>query len=359
MAWDTTLTPTDTTVGNSTNNGVNDMADTVITQPSDQGLFGGAGLGGLILGSMFARNGMFGAGADVAARAYDNNAPVLQAITQNQANQGILQLVQDVNRAGHDVATSAAATQAAIAASTLSNVTSNMQGIASIGNAIADSTLSSVTSNMQGFAGLSNSLANTNIANLQGQLGIQESIHDASIEQLNSHTGILGSISGMQHDVNANINNGVNSIQAGLYQTQDQIQRASASQIAATHSAEITGLQSSFALARTVTDEAEKTRALITGNEIAALNRALGDANNRVTELMHDNRTGRATSDIIINNNNNAVATANALAQQAQQQQIANLSSGLSTALAHLNNISQVSIATGRNNTITPNAVNV
>jgi hypothetical protein len=338
MAWDTTLTPTDTTVGNSTNNGVNDMADTVITQPADQGLFGGAGLGGLILGSMFARNGMFGAGADVAAaRAYDTNAPVLQAITQNQANAGILQLVQDVNRTSHDVATSAADTQAAVAASTLS----------------------SVTSNMQGFAGLANSLANTNIANLEGQIGLQNSIHDVSIEQLNSHSNILSSISSMQHDVNANINNGINGIQAGLYQTQDQIQRASSQQIAATHQAEISGLQSSFALARTVTDEGEKTRALITSMEVANLNRALSDANNRVTELMHDNRTGRATSDIIINNNNNAVATANALAQQAQQQQIANLSSGLSTALAHLNSISQVSIATGRNNTITPNAVNV
>jgi hypothetical protein len=338
MAWDKTLDSTEYSVDNSTTNEVYDMADTVITQPSDQGLFGGAGLGGLILGSMFARNGMFGAGADVAAtRALDTNAPVLAAITQNQANAGILQLVQDVNRTSHDVATSAAATQAAVAASTLSNVTSNMQGFANISNDISAST----------------------IANLEGQIGLQNSIHDASIEQLNSHSNILSSISAAQHDVNANINNGFNSVQAGLYQTQDQIQRAAAQAIAATHGAEISQLQSTFALSRTVTDEAEKTRSLITGIEVASLNRALGDANNRVTELMHDNRTGRATSDIIINNNNNAVATANAMQQQAQQQQIATLSSGLSTALAHLKNISQVSIATGRNNTITPNAVNV
>lgn len=338
MAWDTTLTPVDTT-GNSTLNGVNDMADTVITQPGDQGLFGGAGLGGLILGSMFARNGMFGAGADVAASraGWEANAPVLQAITQNQANAGILQLVQDVNRTSHDVATSSAATQATVAASTLSNVTSNMQGFANISNDIAASTISS----------------------LQGQMGIQESIHDSTIEQLNSHSSILGSIAGSAADINSNVNNGFAGIQAGIYQTQDQIQRASAQQIAATHAAEVSQLQSTFALARTVTDEAEKTRALITGNEIAALNRALGDANNRATELMHDNRTNRAASDIIINNNNNAVATANAMQQQAQQQQIATLSNGLTAALSHLNNISQVSIATGRNNTITPNAVNV
>lgn len=336
MAWDDTLDSTEYSVDNSTTNEVNDMADTVITQPADAGLFGGAGLGGLILGSMFARNGMFGAGAE-AARAVDTNAPVLQAITQNQANAGILQLVQDVNRTSHDVASSAAATQAAVGASTLS----------------------SVTSNMQGFAGMSNSLANTNIANLQGQIGLHESIHDATIEQLNSHSNILGALSTAAADVNNNVNNGFNSIQTGLYQTQDQIQRAAAQAIAATHGAEISQLQSTFALSRTVTDEAEKTRSLITGIEVANLNRALGDANNRVTELMHDNRTSRATSDIIINNNNNAVATANAMQQQAQQQQIATLSSGLSTALAHLNNISQVSIATGRNNTITPNAVNV
>lgn len=340
MAWDDTLDSIDYSVDNSTTNEVNDMADTVITQPGDQGLFGGAGLGGLILGSMFARNGMFGAGAgaEVAAtRAWDTNAPVLQAITQNQANAGILQLVQDVNRTSHDVATSAAATQAAIAASTLSNVTSNMQG----------------------FANITNDINAANIAAMQGQAHITTDIYDSTIQQLNSHGNILTAINGAASDLNSDIHEMGTSLQAGIYQTQDQIQRAAAQQIAATHSAEVSQLQSTFALSRTVTDEAEKTRSLITGLEVANLNRALGDANNRVTELMHDNRTNRATSDIIINNNNNAVATANAMQQQAQQQQIATLSSGLSTALAHLNNISQVSIATGRNNTITPNAVNV
>lgn len=337
MAWDDTLDSIDYSVDNSTTNEVNDMADTVITQPADQGLFGGAGLGGLILGSMFARNGMFGAGADVAAARVADNAPVLQAITQNQANAGILQLVQDVNRVSHDVSTSAAATQAAVAASTLS----------------------SVTSNMQGFANITNDINAANIAALQGQANITNGIYDSTIQQLNSHGNILTAINGAASDLNNDIHEMGSSLQAGIYQTQDQIQRAAAQQIAATHSAEVNQLQSTFALSRTVTDEAEKTRALITGLEVANLNRALGDANNRVTELMHDNRTNRATSDIIINNNNNAVATANAMQQQAQQQQIANLSSGLSTALAHLNSISQISIATGRNNTITPNAVNV
>jgi hypothetical protein len=340
MAWDDTLDSIDYSVDNSTTNEVNDMADTVITQPGDQGLFGGAGLGGLILGSMFARNGMFGAGAEAAYnRGNDDQGTtqILQALNQSINANGLVNTIQDVNRVSRDVATAANGVEAAIAASTLS----------------------SVTSNMQGFAGIANSLANTNIANLQGQIGLQESIHDSTIEQLNSHSNILSSLSTAAAEVNANVNNGFNGIQAGLYQTQDQIQRAAAQAVAATHSAEVSQLQSTFALSRTVTDEAEKTRSLITGLEVANLNRALGDANNRVTELMHDNRTNRATSDIIINNNNNAVATANAMQQQAQQQQIATLSSGLSTALAHLNNISQVSIATGRNNTITPNAVNV
>lgn len=339
MAWDTTLNSMDDSIDYSTTNEVNDMADTVITQPTETGLFGGAGLGGLILGSMFARNGMWGAGTEAAAatRAWDANAPVLAAITQNQANSGILQLVQDVNRTSHDVATSSAATQAAVAASTLSNVTSNLQGL----------------------AGVSNDINASNISSLQGQANIANAINDSTIQQLNSHGNILTAINGAASDLNNDLHDLGTSMQASIYQTQDQIQRASAQNLAATHAAEINQMQSSFALARTVTDEAEKTRALITNNEVAALNRALSDANNRVTELMHDNRTNRATSDIIINNNNNAVATANALAQQQQQQQITNLATGLSTALAHLNNISQVSIATGRNNTITPNAVNV
>lgn len=353
MAWDTTLTPVDTT-GNSTLNGVNDMADTVITQPGDQGLFGGAGLGGLILGSMFARNGMFGAGADV-ARAVDNNAPVLAAITQNQANSGILQLVQDVNRAGHDVATSAAATQAAVAASTLSNVTSNMQGF----TALSDTIAATNANTMNGQANIVKGISDGNLATLQGQVAITDAINNVNIQTLNSHSSMLNTMANTAAIINSGLHDLGSTTQASIYQTQDQIQRAAAQQLAATHQAEISQLQSTYAISRNVTDEAEKTRALITSMEVANLNRALSDANNRVTELLGDNRTNRATSDIIINNNNNAVATANAMQQQAQQQQIANLSSGLSTALAHLNNISQVSIATGRNNTITPNAVNV
>jgi len=316
---------------NSTEEGNTTMADTIIAQPQD-GLLGGGTLGGLILGSMFAGNrgfgfgyGMDGAAAGYAARGIGDQGTtqILQALNQSIAANGLVNTIQDINRVSHDVAKTGAETQAAIGASTLSNVTSN----------------------------------------LQGQAALTDQIHSSTISTLNGASQILGAMNGLASDINGNVNQATNVIGAEIHdlgtqftaainQTQNEINRSTNMLLGAAHSAEVNQLKSAYDIKSAVLEDGDKTRALINNNTIMDLQRQL-------VEARDNHRHDRTTSDLIINNNNN---NNNLLAQQQQaqqQQQISTLANGLSAALTHLNNIQQISIATGRNNTITPNAVNV
>jgi len=313
-----------------TEEGNTTMADTIIAQPQD-GLLGGGTLGGLILGSMFSGRGLgFGAGAGYGAemgygRGYDNQGTtqILQALNQSMASNGLVNTIQDINRTSRDVATAAAETQAAIAASTLSNVTSN----------------------------------------LQGQAALTDQIHSSTISGMNGSSQILGSMNSLAADINAGINNATNVVNAGIHdlgtqftaainQTQSEISRSTNVLLGAAHSAEVNQLKSAYDIKSAVLEDGDKTRALINNNTIMDLQRQL-------VEARDNHRHDRTTSDLIINNNNNNNLMAQQQQAQAQQQQIAVLSNGLTAALTHLNSIQQISIATGRNNTITPNAVNV
>jgi len=315
---------------NSTEEGNTTMADTIIAQPQD-GLLGGGTLGGLILGSMFAGRGfgngygMDGAAAGYAARGIGDQGTtqILQALNQSIAANGLVNTIQDINRVSHDVAKTGAETQAAIGASTLSNVTSN----------------------------------------LQGQAALTDQIHSSTISTLNGASQILGAMNGLASDINGNVNQATNVIGAEIHdlgtqftaainQTQNEINRSTNMLLGAAHSAEVNQLKSAYDIKSAVLEDGDKTRALINNNTIMDLQRQL-------VEARDNHRHDRTTSDLIINNNNN---NNNLLAQQQQaqqQQQISTLANGLSAALTHLNNIQQISIATGRNNTITPNAVNV
>jgi hypothetical protein len=307
------------------------MADTIIAQPQD-GLMGGGTLGGLILGSMFSRNGMFGGNGQVDGAV--GNSQVIQALNQQQLASATQIMTQDINRTSRDVAVAAAETQAAVASANL----------------------------------------NQTIASLQGQTGLTKTIMDSTITNTAGHTNILGAVNGSTADTVASINNARQGISADIQNAlgvldadihgvasqidrsfnsvRDEISRGNGLLLAAAHSAEINGLKSSFEIQKSVTDDGDKTRAMISQNLIMDLERQLAQSHN-------NHRSDRTTSDLIINNNNNNNVLAQQMQQQAQQQQIATVANGLSTVLSHLNNISQVSIATGRNNTITPNAVNV
>lgn len=83
--------------------------------------------------------------------------------------------------------------------------------------------------------------------------------------------------------------------------------------------ASILAERNSWALSQAITNDGDKTRALIQSIDKTNDSRLITSQANEITELRHDRRLQEATGNITISNNNNA--TANAQQQQAQQQQ--------------------------------------
>lgn len=316
---------------------VNDMVDTVLTQPQD-GLLGGGALGGLILGSMFSRNGMFGGNGDAGAAVASNNAgtnQILQAMNQAQAASSTQILTQDINRGAYDSLLGDVSTQTALASSTLQNT----------------------------------------ISTLQGQTALTKDIMDNSLANAAGHTNILSTVFGAASDVNANINNsrqGISddiraatavldadihsfssNVDRGINSIRDDVNRARFDNLDATHRAQVSAMQSAFELQKAITTDGDRTRDLITNQSMMELNR-------EILEARADHRHDRSIDALTINNNNNAVSTSasisNAMAQQQQQAQLVALTGSLSALANHVGNL-QTIVTVGNRNSVVPTAV--
>lgn len=321
---------------------VTQMVDTVVSQPTD-GLLGGGALGGLILGSMFARNGMFGGGA-VDGAAYGANAAtnastnqILQALNQSQQANATQLITQDVNRGAYQAELGNAATQSAIASSTLQNTISTLQGQTALTKDIMDSTLTSAQghSNILGTVAASSADTNANINN--ARQGISDDIRNA-----------LGVIDVDLHSFAANVDRGINAVR-------DDVNRARFDNLDATHRAQVSAMQNAFELQKAITTDGDRTRDMMANTTMMELNR-------EILEAKADHRHDRAVDALTITNNNNAVSTSNAMQQQlqaqAQQQQLAVLTNGLSSLVSHVGNLQNI-VTVGRGNTIVPTATNV
>jgi hypothetical protein len=313
MAWDEPI---------KFNHGVDKMVDTVIAQPSQDGMFGGGTLGAVLLGSLLPR--LVGNGADAAAvAASQNNAgtnQILQALNQGQNATSTQIITQDVNRLGKDIATSAAATQATVAAGNLNNTVAMLQG--------------------------QNSLSNT----------ILNTAADLTAGLNNSRNGVIDAVNQATNMLDADLHGMASNMTAGFGAITDNLNRSTLANLQAAHDNEVATLTSAYAIQTAITNDGSKTRDLINGYNVADLNRQIVVAENRVAELLGDNRHARSTADIIINNNNNATAVATAMQQQQQQQQIGALTGTLHTLLGHVQSINQTVVNTGtmRGNALTP-----
>jgi len=110
---------------------------------------------------------------------------------------------------------------------------------------------------------------------------------------------------------------------AGFQHTQEAIAAANAAQLLATKDTQIGIERASWAIAQTVTNEGEKTRALISRQYEDTLNRELTDVKNEVIELRGDQRRSSGENSIridMINNQNQ-----NQLQMQQQQQSLGQL----------------------------------
>jgi hypothetical protein len=324
------------------------MVDTVYTQPAQDGLFGGGTLGAVLLGSLLPRLTGYGAGvvgAEMAGGGAFGTNQILQAMNQQQLANSSQLITQDLGRNDRDVLASAGATQSAVASANLQQTVATLQGQTALTSGIMDSTIT-------------NAAGHTNILG-----AIAASAADTNNNLYNIRSGISSDIADATRVIDTDIHSMSATIERNIEGVRGDVNHARYEALSSAHAAEISAMRNAFDNQRAIYDTAndtqkliledgDKTRSLINANEIANLNRIILEERDR----RHADNTVATLS---INNNNNANATANAIAQQQQQQQIATLANGLSTVLGHINNLQQITIANGRNNTVTPSAVNV
>lgn len=125
-------------------------------------------------------------------------------------------------------------------------------------------------------------------------------------------------LAGAQADINSNINMGVLSTLQGQFAINKNISEAIAASLASQGAIKETVLTSAaanlaatkdaqFILAQTITSDGEKTRALITTNQIADLNRLAAERQDEIIELRNNQRrdADRHGIEITMNNNQN------------------------------------------------------
>ena len=315
------------------------MADVIPVQTD--GMFGGGsgGMGGLFAGMLMANMMRGGLGMGAAEVAHDSHSDVMQAMNQQQLASSTQIMTQDINRIGHDIATSAAATQATVANGTLQQTVANLQGQNVLSGEIGASTVQNLNSHTNILGAVASGNATTAATINSAANGISNDIRSA-----------LGVLDSDLHGMSAAIDNSV-------ARARDDVNRNHREQIEATHRAEINGMRNSFDMLKAVTDsqyateraivqDGSLTRGMIQSNAIADRDRMIVVAENKLAEALSDHRHTRSTNDVIINNNananaNNAVLQA-ALTQQTTQQQINGLAAGLAGIASHLTNFTQI-----------------
>lgn len=108
--------------------------------------------------------------------------------------------------------------------------------------------------------------------------------------------------------------------QAGFAAVKDSVQATGVINLQATNGVALAVERSQGAVIQAINADGEKTRSLITSNEIAALNRQLTDANAAIIELRNESRLNERTRGIEINMTNNQNQAQFQAQQQAQLQ---------------------------------------
>jgi hypothetical protein len=144
--------------------------------------------------------------------------------------------------------------------------------------------------------------------------------------QANQTIGINASLNGIAQGLSMrvdNIKDVVNANSVALMQGQNAIQQ--------------NVMENRYELSKDISSDGEKTRALITAQYEAALNRQLSDANSRVIALETRRDFGEATRGVEVTTTNNINQMQQQAQQQAQYSQLAHLIWGLGQSIQNAN----------------------
>lgn len=177
----------------------------------------------------------------------------------------------------------------------------------------------SVVNNSAIMAQLADLKAAVPLAEAQGQLALAGAQMDLNSSIQSSTGSVIGSISGFQSTVMNNLNMQTQMNQKGFSDNQLAIATTGAAGISATKDASLIAERNAWAITQAISNDGDKTRALIQSIDKSNDSRAITALANEVTELRNERRLHDATGNITISNNNTATAVAQQ--QQAQQQQ--------------------------------------
>lgn len=177
----------------------------------------------------------------------------------------------------------------------------------------------SVVSNSAIMSQLADIKAAVPLAEAQGQLALAGAQMDLNNSISQGTNSVIGSISGFQSTVMNNLNMQTQMNQKGFSDNQLAIATTGAAGISATKDASLIAERNAWAITQAISNDGDKTRALIQSIDKSNDSRTITNLANEVTELRNERRLHDATGNITISNNNTATAVAQQ--QQAQQQQ--------------------------------------
>lgn len=205
-------------------------------------------------------------------------------------------------------------------------------GFGDEGGGVAPVTLAGVESVVNNTA-IMQSLGDIKAAIPAAEGQLQLALAGAQMDLNNSisqSTGsVIGSINGFQSTVMNNLNMQTQMNQKGFSDNQATTIASGNANLLATKDASILAERNSWALNQAITNDGDKTRALIQSIDKSNDSRTITALANEVSELRNEGRLRSAEGNITISNNN----TANAVAQQQQAQQ---QQQQLTTLLAHV-----------------------
>lgn len=179
------------------------------------------------------------------------------------------------------------------------------------------------------------------LAESQVQLALAGAQMDLN-NSISQGTGsVIGSISGFQSTVMSNLNMQTQMNQKGFSDNAAITVAQGNANMIATKDAATQALQSSWLLTQAVTNDGDKTRALIQSIDKSNDSRTITALANEVSELRNEGRLRSVEGNITISNNNTATATAQQQQAQTQQQQIATLLANVNALYAQNQHIQQ------------------
>lgn len=187
----------------------------------------------------------------------------------------------------------------------------------------------SVVNNSAIMSQLADLKAAVPLAEGQVQLALAGAQMDINNRTTASTGSVIGAISSFESNIMANLNMQTQMNQKGFSDTAATVVAQGTANLLATKDAATQALQSSWLLNQAITNDGDKTRALIQSIDKTNDSRLITSLANEVTELRNEGRLRATEGNITISNTNTAQAVAQQQQSQQQQQQLAVLGAHL------------------------------